>query len=154
MTKLLKIISDRILVKNDILICRIKAPLYWWQGIEIFANGITNLVFDSPEEIAKDELTLDDFSTDDMFERSIVSLESTLNVLNYYRSQYKEEDVESTASKKEYLQQIVKLLPSSYYATGKLEIYVPTLRFIRKWYKDSPIKEWSEFFKCLKNIID
>ena len=151
---MLKIISNRIKVENDILICRIKAPLYWWQGIEIFANGTSNLVFDFPDIIAKDEIVVDDFATDDMFERSIVSLESTLNVLNYYRIQYKEEDIASTVSKKEYLQQVIKLLPSSYYVTGRLEIYLSTLRFIRKWYKNSPIKEWSDFFKCLENIID
>ena len=136
------------------IIFAVTAPLYWWADEGgVVANTIPW------EEVIKSHIkeksfTLDDFSIDGLFERSIVPLEQTIKVLNYYRLQYIEQDIASTSSKEEYLQQILKLLPYNFNITGNIKLSIATFRFMQRWFKDSSYKEWGDFIKCIQEQIE
>lgn len=150
MLKINKIIS----ISEDKIAFNVTAPLYWWiDECTVVASSIPW------EEVIKTYIkgknfTLNDFSVDGLFERSLVPLEETIKVLNYYRLQYIEQDISSTSSKKEYLQQIFKLLPNNYNITSNVTLSMGAFNFMVRWFRDSSYNEWGEFFKCLLKEID
>lgn len=146
---------NKIIAKTETqIVLNVTAPLYWWQDESC---SVTSTI--PWEEVIKSHIkgknfVIDDFSIDDLFERSIVSLEQTIKVLNYYRLQYIEEDVASTSSREEYMQQIFKLLPNCYNLTGNISLSMITFNFLKRWFKDSSYKEWSVFIKCIQEQIE
>ena len=139
---------------NGKITFEITAPLYWWLDETLFVNNTIPWEDVLQSRIKGKPFTIEDFSTDGLFERSIVPLEKIIDVLNYYRIQYIEEDIVSTSSKEEYLQQIIKLLPSCYNLTGTMALQLTTFHLLQRWFKDSHYKEWGEFFKCIQREIE
>jgi hypothetical protein len=139
---------------SDKIIFEITAPLYWWLDETLFVTNAIPWEDVIQSRIKGKPFTIEDFSTDGLFERSIVPLEKIIDVLNYYRTQYIEEDIASTSSKEEYLQQIIKLLPSCYNLTGTMALQLATFHLLQRWFKNSQYKEWGEFFKCIQKEIE
>lgn len=139
---------------NGQITFNVTAPLYWWLDETVFATNAIPWEDVLQSRIKGKPFAIDDFSTDGLFERSVVPLEKIIDVLNYYRTQYIEEDIASTSSKEEYLQQIIKLLPSCYNMTGNMTLRFGTIQFLQRWFKNSQYKEWGEFFKCMQKEIE
>lgn len=145
---------EKVIEKTDTsLTLQIEAPLYWWADLSSVIQFSVPLAESIKDDLCED-FTLDNFSTDGLFEWSIVQLEKIIEVLNYYRGCYKEEDIVSTAPRDEYFQQILKLMPDCYKFHCVVNITIPMFMFLQRWFKGSPITEWGEFFKCVQKEIE
>ena len=72
--------------------CDVTAPLYWWKDYDTYkvatvANGCSTM-----HKLHDKKFDLSDFTTDDMGEYAIVSLESIINDLNHFRELFLDSD--------------------------------------------------------------
>ena len=94
------------LVKDNIMLMDIVAPIYWWMDFDS-----TNLAIDYEETpIGYRDFTIEDFSYENVEHMS--SLSDIIDILNSLRHEY--ESTNNPETKKSILMEIVKLLPLSY----------------------------------------
>lgn len=86
----------------------ITGPLYWWKEMDTYKVATVANSCSTMHKIHSKEFTLDDFSCDNLLEGGEYILNSTIDMLNKYRTQYLE------TKDKKYWWQLIQLLPSSY----------------------------------------
>lgn len=86
----------------------ITAPLYWWKEMDTYKVATVTNSCSTMHKIHSKEFTLDDFSCENLLEGGEYILNSTIDMLNKYRTQYLE------TKDKKYWWQLIQLLPSSY----------------------------------------
>lgn len=86
----------------------ITAPLYWWKEMDTYKVATVTNSCSTMHKIHSKEFTLDDFSCENLLEGGKYILNSTIDMLNKYRTQYLE------TKDKKYWWQMIQLLPSSY----------------------------------------
>ncbi len=86
----------------------IDAPLYWWKEFDTYKVGTVANSCSTMHKIHAKEFTRDDFSCEHMTERSLATLDSLIDELNYNR------DLFITTKDKSYWWQMIQLLPTSY----------------------------------------
>lgn len=86
----------------------ITAPLYWWKEMDTYKVATVANSCSTMHKIHSKEFTLDDFSCENLLEGGKYILNSTIAMLNKYRTQYLQ------TKDKKYWWQLIQLLPSSY----------------------------------------
>lgn len=86
----------------------ITGPLYWWKEMDTYKVATVANSCSTMHKIHSKEFTLDDFSCENLLEGGEYILNSTIDMLNKYRTQYLE------TKDKKYWWQLIQLLPSSY----------------------------------------
>lgn len=86
----------------------ITGPLYWWKEMDTYKVATVANSCSTMHKIHAKEFTLDDFSCENLLEGGEYILNSTIDMLNKYRTQYLE------TKDKKYWWQLIQLLPSSY----------------------------------------
>lgn len=86
----------------------ITGPLYWWKEASTYKVATVENSCSTMHRIHAKEFTLDDFSCENLLEGGEYILNSTIDMLNKYRTQYLE------TKDKKYWWQLIQLLPSSY----------------------------------------
>ena len=130
----------------------ITAPLYWWKEFDTYKVGTVANSCSTMHKIHANELTLDDFSTEHLFdgidnvegvgdmeyyENPTTCIEYTIRVLNHYRKKYLE------TKDKRYWWQMIQLLPSSYNQKRTVTLNYEVLRNIRNSdRKHHKLDEW------------
>lgn len=132
----------------------ITAPLYWWKEFDTYKVGTVANSCSTMHCIHKKEFTLEDFSTEHLFnvERNLPSyptinglnctsigvLEHVINALNCYRKLYLETRLA------QYWWQMIQLLPSSYNQKRTVMLNYEVLANIYKSRKNHKLDEWRE----------
>ena len=137
----------------------ITAPLYWWRGFDNYKVGkvdYSSMIFISPKILDK-EFTLDDFSHEHLDIRTRNILEETIKILNDYRTLYNnynpdDFEIKGCPSQKDYLWQIIQLLPNSYNVAHTIVINYEVLANIYKSHKNYDLDEWREFCKWIESL--
>lgn len=138
---------------------RITAPLYWWKEFDTYKVGTVANSTSTMHKITSKEFTMDDFSTEHLSHRSILCLEDTIDVLNFYRkiyinggddAFYDNNIVEHAPKDKEVWYQLIQLLPSSYNQTRNVSLNYEVLANMYKSRKDHKLDEWREFCKWIE----
>ncbi len=124
----------------------IKAPLYWWKEFDTYKVATVTNSSSTMHTLHKRDLTLDDFSTDKLFEESKLSLLSIINRINYCRVKY-----EATGDKI-YWYNMVQLLPSSYMQARVVMLNYETLRNIYYQRKSHKLDEWKKFCLVIQDL--
>lgn len=136
----------------------ITAPLYWWKEFHNYKVGAVNEYRSMMHKLHVKEFTLDDFSCEYLTTQSTEHLESTISLLNYYRSLYilkndKQVNRSTIMSdkcyekyKKNILWNMVQLLPSSYNQKRTIMLNYEVLSDIYKSHKNHELDEW-----CIHN---
>ena len=170
----------------------ITAPLYWWKEFDTYKVGTVANSCSTMHKITDKEFTLEDFSYEYLkdfdgptrkddnglsrFPWFKISLESTINVLNYARELYLETsdelkkleksyiiaalDAEEKAlkirelqkKKKQYWWQMIQLLPSSYNQKRTVMLNYEVLAHIYKDRKYHKLDEWREHKKSTCSV--
>lgn len=86
----------------------ITGPLYWWKEMSTYKVATVTNSCSTMHKIHSKEFTLDDFSYENLLEGGEYILNSTIDMLNKYRTQYLQ------TKNKKYWWQLIQLLPSSY----------------------------------------
>ena len=139
---------------------RITAPLYWWKEFDTYKVGTVANSTSTMHKITAKEFTLDDFSKDHLFGRSIDTLSNTIKTLNLYRDlylnggedRYSDATVTFKPKDKEVWYQLIQLLPDSYNQTRNVIFNYEVLANIYKSRKDHKLNEWRVFCKWIEDL--
>ena len=125
---------------------RITAPLYWWKEFDTYKVATVANSCSTMHKIAAKEFTVDDFSTEHLYDDEYELLKKVIEALNGDRELYLE------SLKKNDWWQMIQLLPSSYNQTRNVMMNYEVLANIYKSRKDHKLDEWREFCKWIKSL--
>lgn len=124
--KLIKAGSDhRKFLRQIFVSVDITAPLYWWKEFDTYKVGTVANSCSTMHTIHTKELSLDDFSYDQLDDFNIAHLDDLISVLNSMRALYID------SKNKHYWYQMIQLLPSSYNQKRTVTLNYEVLRNIR-----------------------
>lgn len=124
----------------------INAPLYWWKEFDTYKVATVSNSCSTMHKIHSRELTIDDFSHDQLSKPYIATLESLIECINVAREQYKLTGV------KTWWWQIIQLLPSSYNQKRTVQLNYDTLRRMYFQRRDHKLDEWREFCETILTL--
>lgn len=125
---------------------RITAPFYWWKEFDTYKVGTVANSCSTMHKIAAKEFTVDDFSTEHLYDDEYELLKKVIEALNGDRELYLE------SLKKNDWWQMIQLLPSSYNQTRNVMMNYEVLANIYKSRKDHKLDEWRDFCKWIKTL--
>lgn len=125
---------------------RITAPLYWWKEFDTYKVGTVANSCSTMHKIQAKEFTVDDFSTEHLYDDEYELLKKVIEALNGDRELYLE------SLKKNDWWQMIQLLPSSYNQTRNVMMNYEVLANIYKSRKDHKLDEWREFCGWIKTL--
>ena len=125
---------------------RITAPLYWWKEFDTYKVGTVANSCSTMHKIHAKEFTLEDFSTEHLYDDEYELLKKVIEALNGDRELYLE------SLKKNDWWQLIQLLPSSYNQTRNVMMNYEVLANIYKSRKDHKLDEWREFCRWIKSL--
>ena len=125
---------------------RITAPFYWWKEFDTYKVGTIANSCSTMHKIQAKEFTVDDFSTEHLYDDEYELLKKVIEALNGDRELYLE------SLKKNDWWQMIQLLPSSYNQTRNVMMNYEVLANIYKSRKDHKLDEWRDFCKWIKSL--
>lgn len=125
---------------------RITAPLYWWKEFDTYKVGTVANSCSTMHKIAEKEFTLEDFSTEHLYDDEYELLKKVIEALNGDRELYLE------SLKKNDWWQLIQLLPSSYNQTRNVMLNYEVLANIYRQRKGHKLDEWREFCKWIESL--
>ena len=125
---------------------RITAPLYWWKEFDTYKVGTVANSCSTMHKIQAKEFTVDDFSTEHLYDDEYELLKKVIEALNGDRELYLE------SLKKNDWWQMIQLLPSSYNQTRNVMLNYEVLANIYKSRKDHKLDEWREFCRWIESL--
>jgi hypothetical protein len=124
----------------------INAPLYWWKEFDTYKVGTVANSCSTMHTLHKRDLTLCDFSCEELESRAFNLLKENISTINYLRRRYKD-----TGNKK-FWYQMIQLLPSSFMQKRTVTFnYENALNMIEQR-ENHKLNEWCNFVKVLKEL--
>ena len=145
---------------------RITAPLYWLKELDTYKVGTVANSCSTMHKIQEKEFTLEDFSSEHLFNRSLDALYDIIEKLNFFRHKWilienvleesttmsPEERKKLKEEQKDIWWQMIQLLPSSYNQTRNVMLNYEVLANIYKSRKNHKLDEWREFCKWIESL--
>ena len=147
MKRLCKVGTDhRKFMRMIMVSCDITAPLYWWKEFDTYKVGTVANSCSTMHKIHSKEFTLDDFSYEQLNEKSLYMLNETVRYLNAVREAFVE------TKDKEYWWQLIQLLPSSYNQRRTVTMTYETVMKMLDYRGNHKLDEWREFCRILREL--
>ena len=124
----------------------ITAPLYWYKEFETYKVGTVANSCSTMHKIHAKEFVLDDFSHDRMLADGIENLMATIEHLNRDRDAYLE------AGDKDYWDDMIQSLPSSYNQKRTVLLNYEVLRNMYHARRNHKLMEWREFCERIEDL--
>ena len=124
----------------------ITAPLYWWKEFDTYKVGTVANSCSTMHKIHEKEFTLEDFSCEKLHENSMNLLGEIIDELNYNR------EVFVKTKDKEYWEQMIQLLPSSYNQKRTIMLNYEVLVGMYRDRKNHKLDEWRELCKWIESL--
>ena len=129
----------------------ITAPLYWWKEFDTYKVGTVANSCSTMHKIHEKEFTLDDFSTDRMTSSHATQLMlDIIEELNTNRAGFNIEN--DPAFKKNYFNNMIQLLPSSYNQKRTVMLNYEVLAGLYPMRKNHKLDEWRKFCAWIENL--
>ena len=122
------------------------APLYWWKEFDTYKVGTVANSCSTMHKIAEKRFKRDDFSHEHLMDGGNYILNSTIDILNEYRSQYLD------SKDKKYWWQMIQLLPSSYNQRRTVMLNYEVLANIYKSRRNHKLDEWHTFCNWIEEL--
>ena len=136
----------------------VTAPLYWWKEFDTYKVGTVANSCSTMHTLHKRDLTLDDFSHENLISDSVDILKDLINTLNDCRDSYINYDkdinliTKEITSKKHIWWQMIQLLPSSFNQMRTIDLNYENLLSIYRQRKGHKLDEWREFCKWIETL--
>lgn len=138
----------------------ITAPLYWWKEFDTYKVGTVANSCSTMHCIHKKEFTLEDFSTEHLFnmygdssmnlnygwKHSLDTMKDLIHILNHFRHWYLE------TKDKKYWWQMIQILPSSYNQKRTVMMNYEVLANIYKSRKGHKLDEWNKLCSWIETL--
>lgn len=98
----------------------VTAPLYWWKDYDTYKVATTANSCSTMHKLHAKDLTLDDFSKEDLDEIGVNILQTTIDYINYHRHRF------VVDGDKESWRKMIQALPTSYNQRRTLDINYET----------------------------
>lgn len=138
--------SHRKFLRQIFISVDITAPLYWWKEFDTYKVATVSNSCSTMHTIHKKEFGLEDFSTDNMTEESLELFDMVINVLNFNRELYLQQQ------DKKYWWQMIQLLPGSYNQKRTVTMDYETLHNIYHTRKNHKLDEWRNFCSFIEEL--
>ena len=124
----------------------IVAPLYFLKEFDTYKVGTVANSCSTMHKIQAKEFTRDDFSCEHLYKDSLEALDTTIKILNTYRSGFI-----FTQDKKMWWQ-MIQLLPSSYNQRRTIMLNYAVLKNMYNARKAHKLDEWHDFCDWVKTL--
>lgn len=129
----------------------ITAPLYWWKEFDTYKVGTVTNSCSTMHKVHDKEFTVRDFSTDLLTSaRATQLMYNIIDELNENRKMFNAETDQSV--KKNYFNNMIQLLPSSYNQKRTVQLNYQVLRNIYFSRKNHKLNEWINFCVVIKML--
>lgn len=126
--------------------CDITAPMYWWAEMDTYKVGTVRNSCSKMHTLHKRDLTMDDFSTEHLYDDEMCAMEDLIDRINCNRQCFMD-----TGIKQDWWQ-IIQLLPSSYNQRATWQANYAVLRNIYHARKNHKLDEWHEFCAWVESL--
>ena len=133
----------------------INAPLYWWKEFDTYKIGTVCNSCSTMHKIHAKEFTMDDFSCEKLTPAALGTLSSVVERLNFARKEFKrgrEESDFGMPSAKDYWNDMIQLLPSSYNQKRTIMLNYEVLCNIYHSRKNHKLDEWHVFCDWIRGL--
>lgn len=138
---------DRKFLRMITVWCDITAPSgLWWPEFDTYKVGTVRNSCSKMHKLHSRDLTREDFSTDNLDDEGLVTLDHTIAAINRYRALY------NTTHEKQYWRRMLELLPISYNQRSTVMMNYEVLRnmyFTRRYHK---LQEWRDFCAWIETL--
>lgn len=128
--------DHRKFMRMIVVYCDITAPLYWWKEFDTYKVGTVANSCSTMHKIHSKLLTLDDFSCERLSDDGKRCLEFMIGMINCKIMRFVDTD------NKEYFDEIIQLLPSSYNQKRTVMMNYEVLARIYNARKNHKLQEW------------
>jgi hypothetical protein len=157
--------DDRKFMRMIHVQCDITAPLYWWKEYDTYKIGTVANSCSTMHKIHSRDLTLDDFSHENLgvlvptelndgeevYQNLwIEMLKETIKAINIARYQYETEP--NSSLRKKYWEQMIQLLPSSYNQRRTVDLNYEVLVNMYHARNHHKLNEWRVFCDWVKTL--
>lgn len=125
----------------------ITAPRYWWAEFDTYKVGTVANSCSTMHTIHKRDLTLDDFSTDGLNEKSLYILGDTIQYLNGVRQAYIETEDKS------YWRNLIMLLPQNFNQMRTVTLNYEVLLNQYHARKTHKLDEWRAYCDWIESLL-
>jgi hypothetical protein len=131
----------QIFVSIDIL-----APLYWWKEFDTYKVGTVSNSTSTMHRIHKKPIEISDFSFEELDERAIDILKTTIDFIEKERNEF------TKTNDKKHWYNIIQLLPSSYNQLRTCTLTYETLTTMYKSRKAHKLHEWNTLCAFIEGL--
>ena len=124
----------------------ITAPFYWWKEFDTYRFGVEKNSCSTMHRIHKQDLSIEDFSTDGMTDFAKAELESVIRTLNGLRQRFMESE------SKEHWRSMIQLLPSCYNQRRTVMCSYQALRNMYHARKHHKLTEWRQLCGWIETL--
>lgn len=117
----------------------ITAPLYWWKEFDTYKVGTVANSCSTMHKIHARDLTLDDFSVEDLSDSNRWMMQQLVEQINVARHKY------AASKEKYYWRQMIQMLPSSFNQKRTVQLNYAVLRNIYFARRSHKLYEWCQF---------
>lgn len=130
----------------------IVAPLYFWKEFDTYKVGTVANSCSTMHKLGSRDLTIDDCSTDHLFQSSINVINDTLKEINSWRRIYKEGSPTIPPKNKDVWYQMIQLLPDSYNQKRTVFLNYEVLSKMYRERKNHKQDEWHRFCAWIEEL--
>lgn len=132
--------DHRKVLRQIMVSCDITAPLYWWKEFDTYKIGVTTNSTSTMHKLCSRELTVHDFSFEDMHDNEFI-VNVVLDNLNTRIRDYKSD----MKRNKGLWRTIIQLLPSAYNQTRTITMNYEVVMNMYRQRRHHKLSEWQEF---------
>lgn len=132
--------DHRKVLRQMMISCDITAPLYWWKEFDTYKVGVTTNSTSTMHTLCSRELTVHDFSFEDMHDNEFI-VNVVLDNLNTRIRDYKTDMKQN----KGLWRTIIQLLPSAYNQTRTITMNYEVVMNMYRQRRNHKLSEWQEF---------
>lgn len=131
----------QIFVSMDII-----APLYWWKEFDTYKIGTVSNSCSTMHTLHKRELTMGDFSVEDLGAAQSKAMINLIYEMNVLRQEYVD------TGDKRYWRMMIQMLPESYNQRRTITLNYENVLSMIHQRKNHKLYEWREFCKVLSGL--
>lgn len=138
--------DDRKFLRMIVVYCDITAPFYWWKEFDTYKVGTVANSCSTMHTLHKRDITLDDFSCEDLSPYAINILEDVISDLNVLRMNYVEH------KNKDSWREMIQMLPTSFNQKRTVMMNYEVLRNMYNARRNHKLSEWHEFCDWIERL--
>ena len=138
--------DDRKFLRQISVVMDITAPFYWWKEFDTYKVGTVSNSCSTMHKIHSRDLTIEDFSCENLDELGILLLGATIDYINRNRAQFVE------TKNKSYWYNMIQMLPTSFNQLRTITLNYEVLKNMYHARKSHKLDEWKNLCAWIMSL--